>query len=52
MIVEGDVSSAILITIRKWNGLTLLPDQLKSGDALKEGVMMDMLVKFPNSRAC
>ena len=51
MIVEGGRESAILDYYQGMERLTLLPDQLKSGDAFKEGVMMDMLVKFPNSRA-
>ena len=51
MIVEGGRESAILDYYQGLERLTLLPDQLKSGDAFKEGVMMDMLVKFPNSRA-
>ena len=51
MIVEGGRESAILDYYQGTERLTLLPDQLKSGDAFKEGVMMDMLVKFPNSRA-
>ena len=51
MIVEGGRESAILDYYQGMERLTLLPDQLKSGDTFKEGVMMDMLVKFPNSRA-
>ena len=51
MIMEGGRESAILDYYQGMERLTLLPDQLKSGDAFKEGVMMDMLVKFPNSRA-
>ena len=51
MIVEGGRESAILDYYQGMERLTLLPDQLKSGDAFKDGVMMDMLVKFPNSRA-
>ena len=51
MIVEGGRESAILDYYQGLERLTLLPDQLKSGDTFKEGVMMDMLVKFPNSRA-
>ena len=50
MIVEGGRESAILDYYQGMERLTLLPDQLKSGDTFKEGVMMDMLVKFPNSR--
>ena len=51
MIVEGGRESAILDYYQGMERLTLLPDQLKRGDTFKEGVMMDMLVKFPNSRA-
>ena len=51
MIVEGGRESAILDYYQGMERLTLLPDQLKSGDTFKEGVRMDMLVKFPNSRA-
>ena len=51
MIVEGGRESAILDYYQGMERLTLIPHRQENNEAFKRNVIMDMLVKFPNSRA-
>lgn len=51
MIVEGGRESAILDYYQGMERLTLIPLRYADNDAFKNNVIMDMLVKFPNSKA-
>ena len=51
MIVEGGRESAILDYYQGMERLTLIPLRYVNNDTFKNDVIMDMLVKFPNSKA-
>ncbi|HJA15563.1 MAG TPA: TlpA family protein disulfide reductase [Candidatus Butyricimonas faecavium] len=51
MITEGGRESAILDYYQGMERLTLIPFRQVDNDAFKNDVIMDMLVKFPNSKA-
>ena len=51
MIVEGGWESAVLDYYQAMERLGLIPNQRMGSDAFKNDMIMDMLVKFPNSRA-
>lgn len=51
MIVEGGRESAILDYYQGMERLTLIPLRYANNDTFKNDVIMDMLVKFPNSKA-
>lgn len=50
MIVEGGRESAILDYYQGMERLTLIPLRYVNNDTFKNDVIMDMLVKFPNSK--